>query len=86
MFESSRNQLVAEPRIRRAPVAIDGKRNDGELVVTLTDLRLQEIPIGALLGVRHSDHDALYTRKFLVIRRPNLHIAIKPRTKQPHYP
>ena len=44
-------------------------------------LRLQEIPIGTFLVVRHSDHDALYARKFLVIRRPNLHTAIT--TKQP---
>jgi len=52
LFQPGRNQLVAEPRIWRTPVAIDGKRNDRKLVVRLADLRLQEIPIGAFLIVR----------------------------------
>jgi hypothetical protein len=42
MFEPGRDKLVAEPRIRRAPVAIKCKRSDGQLIVRLTDLLLQE--------------------------------------------
>ena len=83
MFEPGRNQLVAEPRIRRASVAIDRKRDDCQLAVRLAELRLQEIPIGAFPVVRNRDHDALDAREFLLIGRPDQHAAVRPRAKQP---
>src|SRR5215472_1106325 len=47
----------------------------------LAALRLQEIPIGAFLIVRHGDHDAL--DELFIVWWTDLYTAVKPRTKQP---
>jgi hypothetical protein len=46
-----------------APVAIESKRSDSELVIGLGNLRLQEMPTGAFLIVRHRDHEMRSTRE-----------------------
>jgi hypothetical protein len=71
VFELGRNHLVTEPGIRSAPVPIERKHSDCELVISFANLRLQKSQIGAFLIVRHSNRNVFDARKFLVIWRPN---------------